>query len=184
MRICFPEIKIFQVRVCFYLSEYCPTKVGPHWEERQKTKQTKFLPLKMPSHWSSAAFSREGTLSVLFFCLSSQIKEILIMPPDLALLSILIGSNYPSLELIFMVPPYYQSSLARTTLVSSTRSGGIIRISLIFYNIKVCCVFSLESPHWGESNEYTQYTVFKIKKKKKTHLIIPNLQPRDFFLGT
>ena len=26
------------------------------------------------------------------------------MPPDLALLSILIGSNYPCLELIFMVP--------------------------------------------------------------------------------
>ena len=32
------------------------------------------------------------------------IKEILIMPPDLALLSTLIGSNYPCLELIFMVP--------------------------------------------------------------------------------
>ena len=29
----------------------------------------------------------------------------------------------------------------------SARSGGIIRISLIFYNMKVCCVFSLESPH-------------------------------------
>ena len=36
-------------------------------------------------------------------------------------------------------------------------SGGIKRISLIFYNMKVCCVFSSESP---------------------------NLQPRDFFLGT
>ena len=33
-----------------------------------------------------------------------KIKEILIMPPDLALLSTLIGSNYPCLELIFMVP--------------------------------------------------------------------------------
>ena len=31
-----------------------------------------------------------------------KIKEILIMPPDLALLSTLIGSNYPGLELIFM----------------------------------------------------------------------------------
>ena len=29
----------------------------------------------------------------------------------------------------------------------------------------VCCVFSLESPHRGDSNEYTQYTIFKIKKK-------------------
>ena len=27
----------------------------------------------------------------------------------------------------------------------------------IFFNIKVCCVFSLESPHRGDSNECTQY---------------------------
>ena len=30
---------------------------------------------------------------------------------------------------------------------NSARSGSITRISLIFYNIRVCCVFSLESPH-------------------------------------
>ena len=48
---------------------------------------------------------------------------------------------------------------------NSARPGGIIRISLIFYNMKVCCVFSLESPHWGNSNEYTQHTVFNILKK-------------------
>ena len=47
----------------------------------------------------------------------------------------------------------------------SARSGDIIRISLIFYNMRVCCVFSLELPHCGDSNEYTQYTVFNIKKK-------------------
>ena len=35
----------------------------------------------------------------------------------------------------------------------------------IFFNMKVCCVFSLESPHRGNSNEYTQYTIFDIKKK-------------------
>ena len=35
----------------------------------------------------------------------------------------------------------------------------------IFFNMKVCCVFSLESPHRGDSNEYTQYTIFIIKKK-------------------
>ena len=35
----------------------------------------------------------------------------------------------------------------------------------IFCNMKVCCVFSLESPHQGNSNEYTQYTTFDIKKK-------------------
>ena len=30
---------------------------------------------------------------------------------------------------------------------NSARSEGILRISLIFYIMKVCCVFSLESPH-------------------------------------
>ena len=35
----------------------------------------------------------------------------------------------------------------------------------IFFNMKVCCVFSLESPHSGDSNENTPYTIFSIKKK-------------------
>ena len=35
----------------------------------------------------------------------------------------------------------------------------------IFFNMKVYCVFSLESPPRGDSNEYTQYTIFNIKKK-------------------
>ena len=35
----------------------------------------------------------------------------------------------------------------------------------IFFNMKVCCVFSIDSPHQGPSNEYTQYTIFNIKKK-------------------
>ena len=38
------------------------------------------------------------------------------------------------------------------------------------YNVKVCCVFSLELPHRGDSNEYTQYTFFKIKKEKNPEL--------------
>ena len=35
-------------------------------------------------------------------------KDIPIIPPDLALLSTLIGSNYPCLELIFMVPKVFE----------------------------------------------------------------------------
>ena len=35
----------------------------------------------------------------------------------------------------------------------------------IFFNMKVFCVFSLESPHRGDSNEYAQYTIFNIKRK-------------------
>ena len=34
----------------------------------------------------------------------------------------------------------------------------------IFFNMKVYCVFSLESPQQGDSNEYTQYTILKYKK--------------------
>ena len=35
----------------------------------------------------------------------------------------------------------------------------------IFFNIKVCCVFSLESPRRGDSYEYTQYTISNINKQ-------------------
>ena len=38
----------------------------------------------------------------------------------------------------------------------------VFSISLI---MKVYCVFSLESPHRGDSNEYTQYTIFNIYQK-------------------
>ena len=40
-----------------------------------------------------------------------------------------------------------------------------MRISVIFYNIMVCYVFPLESPQLGDSNEYTEHTIFNIKKK-------------------
>ena len=29
----------------------------------------------------------------------------------------------------------------------------------------VCCMFSLESPHRGDSNEYTQHAIINTKKK-------------------
>ena len=35
----------------------------------------------------------------------------------------------------------------------------------IIFNMKAYCVFLLESPHRGDSNEYTQYTIFNMKKK-------------------
>ena len=48
----------------------------------------------------------------------------------------------------------------------------------IFFNIKVCCVFSLESPRRGDPYEYTQYTIFNIKKK--TTLIYPKFAAMGF----
>ena len=48
----------------------------------------------------------------------------------------------------------------------SARSGGIIGICFsIFFSMKVCCMFSLESPHRGDSNECTQHTIINTKKK-------------------
>ena len=41
-----------------------------------------------------------------------------------------------------------------------------MHIFSILFNTKVCCVFSLESPHGGDSNEYTQYTISNIQKRK------------------
>ena len=67
----------------------------------------------------------------------------------------------------------------------SARSEGIKRIFSIFYNIKVCCVFSLESPHRGDSDECTQYSIFIFNfKKKKIALNYPNSAAMGFFQGT
>ena len=51
--------------------------------------------------------------------------------------------------------------------------------SWIFFSMKLCFVFSLESPHQGHSNEYTQHTIFKIKKKLT--LKHPKSEPMGFF---
>ena len=65
----------------------------------------------------------------------------------------------------------------------SVRSGSLIGIFFfIFFNMKVCCVFSLESPHRGDSNEYTQYTISNMNKKNT--LNIQNLQLWAFFQRT
>ena len=45
--------------------------------------------------------------------------------------------------------------------------------------MKLCCVFSLESPHRGYSNEYKQYTIFSIKKKTTRNF--PKSAAMDFF---
>ena len=41
-----------------------------------------------------------------------------------------------------------------------------------FSSLKVCCVFTLESLHRGDSNEYTQRTIMNIKRK--SFEIMPN----------
>ena len=63
----------------------------------------------------------------------------------------------------------------------SAKSGGIIGISLsIFFNLKkVCCMLSVESPHRGDSKEYTQYIIFNIKKKITVNY--PKFAGMEFF---
>ena len=44
---------------------------------------------------------------------------------------------------------------------------------------KVGCVFTLKSPHRGDSNEYAQHTIFNMNKKNT--LNYPKSAPMGFF---
>ena len=63
----------------------------------------------------------------------------------------------------------------------SARSGNITGIISVFFNMKVCCVFLLVVPHRGDSNEYTQYTIFNINKN--ITLNYPKSAAMRFFYG-
>ena len=52
----------------------------------------------------------------------------------------------------------------------------------IFFNMKVCYMFSLDSPHQGDSNEFTKHRVFNIKQK--IILNYPKSVVMGFFQGT
>ena len=41
------------------------------------------------------------------------------------------------------------------------------KYSVKFYHEIVCCVYSVELPNWGKSNEYTQHTIIVKKIEKK-----------------
>ena len=57
------------------------------------------------------------------------------------------------------------------TVNHSARSGSIIGISFrFFFKMKVCCVYSLESPHRGDSNEYTTIYHFQYKIENRPKL--------------
>ena len=77
---------------------------------------------------------------------------------------------------------YSRTSIARTRMarspwliqtcfgVPTKFSNGlrtqIFRKIFVFYHEVVCCVYSLELPHRGNSNEYTQYTIIVQKMEK------------------
>ena len=57
----------------------------------------------------------------------------------------------------------------------SARSG----IFFVFFNMTACCMFSLEFHCPGDSNEYTQYTIFNIKTR--INLNFPKSAAMGFF---
>ena len=54
----------------------------------------------------------------------------------------------------------------------------------IFFKMKVCCYFSLELLHRGDSNEYTQYTCTIFNIKMKISVNYSKSAAVGFFLGT
>ena len=67
---------------------------------------------------------------------------------------------------LFRARPWVLSK--KNTIAADITVFGIFWV--IFFSLKmVCCVYSLESSHWGDSNENTQHT-FMLKKIKKISL--------------
>ena len=46
-------------------------------------------------------------------------------------------------------------------LTAHENKYNVFREIFLFYREIVCCVYSLESPHQGNSNEYTQHTIIE-----------------------
>ena len=57
-------------------------------------------------------------------------------------------------------------------------------ISSILFNMKVYCLFPLESPHRGDSSVHTKYTIFNYYRKKMK-ITLNYYKPADkgFFQG-
>ena len=69
----------------------------------------------------------------------------------------------------------------------NAKKGDIIGlIYSSFSDKKVCCVSSLQSPHRGDCNEYTQHTTINIKRQSPeiTPTTIMSASMGLFLLGT
>ena len=78
-----------------------------------------------------------------------------------------------------------RTRLGPSKLVRDRGSSSQVRrlngdIFLIFLGKKEYCVFSLESPHQGDPNENTQYTIFNMNKMNT--LNYPKSAAMGFFL--
>ena len=48
-------------------------------------------------------------------------------------------------------------------------------ISMSFFNMRICCMLSIESPHRGDSYEYIQYTL-QYQYQKENHRELSQIQ--------
>ena len=70
---------------------------------------------------------------------------------------------------------------------SDSSRTHILRKIFIFYDEIVCCVYSLESPHRGDSNEYTQHTIILLKIENffiNYRHLLPDLVPWLNLIGS
>ena len=51
------------------------------------------------------------------------------------------------------------SFLSPCEILLIAQENRYLMVIFLFYHELVCCVYSLESPHQGDSNEYTQHTI-------------------------
>ena len=80
-----------------------------------------------------------------------------------------------TVELPWLEPLWNHENMFVTGVVGANECQSLhqvrryhINIFSIFFNMKVCCVFSLESPRQGDSNEHTIYYVQYMYKKRKS----------------
>ena len=60
---------------------------------------------------------------------------------------------------------YSNSFLSPYEILPMAQENKYLKKKILFYHEIVCCVYSLESPHRGDSNEYTQRTIIAYKIK-------------------
>ena len=79
------------------------------------------------------------------------------------------------------------SFLSPYEILPKVQEKKIFRKIFLFYHEIVCCVYLLESPHRGDSNEYTQHTII-VKKIENIslndHDLLPDLAPWLILTGS
>ena len=63
----------------------------------------------------------------------------------------------PMARLPWLIELIFESLISRNSSDSSRKQ--IFKEIFFIYREIVCCEYSLESPHRGDSNEYTQHTI-------------------------